>query len=899
MMKKISLVLALVFSVFISTAQTWTNVNGRWGYEWLRAPKALFIPSGNGAPSGTASLNGALYKGQAALYSDTTNKKLYMFNAKDSTWTDVTGSGGGGTVQAQQSLTGDGSSGNKLRLLNDATTLGRNQHYGTLNNGTRGWSPSYHSFIDKYYADTATDSQTNVGGTSTVHLSNGTWLTAYTGFGTDPEDGGASTLYAINSNDNLRTFYNKRQIVALDTLEAHFGPSLYVKGINAATGDTVLLIWATQISAVAYGYVGDIRSRQSNDGGNTWGAISILHQAAGEYYNNFPNRIFRTNSGKLLYPFEKLRPGHAGPGDASVGFDPLMLISTNDGDTWTASTAIPTAVDTGTVETGFYQRPGESTVHFFGRSKRKYTAYHAESTNDAVTWNTPDYMNLFCPDAAVSIRYLRKQNLFIGFTNSISATDVEERRKVLSAYISSDGKNFQEIFVVDTSASKSNGVHSAGVIGLSDIIEIGDTSLVVIYSSFDTTSPQNRGSVKVARIPKSMLNYSLNNPLGGLPIPAGGTADRVWDGIPNLRKNVNSGFYESSLGDGLGYADFLQVGNTVTSTYPFWQVNLKSNNHSGSLTLLNQDNTTATYNSFETVKLFNNSGNLGEGTTAGTYGFQTQTRMRGISSAFTDPDGYSTIDWTLWAKNAAGVNREMMRFTAEGRMGIFTDVPTAKLHIAAGSTTANSAPLKFTSGAPTTTPETGAIHFSNGLLIADSSNSVRDTLATRSWARNNITGGAGSGSFYSIDKQYTNTQNSGSSATDMFSKTIDANQLASDGNELHFETSGFEVDATATMNLSIIFNGTSIGATSPLTLAGTTNWVIRGKIIRTSSSTARSDITISVDDGTTRDTYINSAVLSGLDFTSTIVLKLVATAGGAGASTGDIIGHLWLVDFEQ
>lgn len=89
-MKKISLVLALFFSVIISTAQTWTNVNGRWGYEWLRAPKTLFIPSGNGAPSGTASLNGAGYKGQAAIYSDTTSKKLYMFNPKDSTWTDIT-----------------------------------------------------------------------------------------------------------------------------------------------------------------------------------------------------------------------------------------------------------------------------------------------------------------------------------------------------------------------------------------------------------------------------------------------------------------------------------------------------------------------------------------------------------------------------------------------------------------------------------------------------------------------------------------------------------------------------------------------------------------------------------------------------------------------------------------
>jgi hypothetical protein len=35
-MKKISLVLAMVFSVLISTAQTWTKVNGRWEYQYMR-----------------------------------------------------------------------------------------------------------------------------------------------------------------------------------------------------------------------------------------------------------------------------------------------------------------------------------------------------------------------------------------------------------------------------------------------------------------------------------------------------------------------------------------------------------------------------------------------------------------------------------------------------------------------------------------------------------------------------------------------------------------------------------------------------------------------------------------------------------------------------------------------
>jgi hypothetical protein len=96
-MKKISLVLVLILSTLVTIAQNWNNVNGRWGYQWLRSDSAQFIPSGNGTPYGTASLRGAKYKGQSALYSDTTNKKLYQFNPKDSTWTDVTAGGGSGT----------------------------------------------------------------------------------------------------------------------------------------------------------------------------------------------------------------------------------------------------------------------------------------------------------------------------------------------------------------------------------------------------------------------------------------------------------------------------------------------------------------------------------------------------------------------------------------------------------------------------------------------------------------------------------------------------------------------------------------------------------------------------------------------------------------------------------
>lgn len=52
-----------------------------------------------------------------------------------------------------------------------------------------------------------------------------------------------------------------------------------------------------------------------------------------------------------------------------------------------------------------------------------------------------------------------------------------------------------------------------------------------------------------------------------------------------------------------------------------------------------------------------------------------------------------------------------MTITTTGNVGIGTTSPTAVLHLAAGTATASTAPLKFTSGTLLTTPEAGAMEF--------------------------------------------------------------------------------------------------------------------------------------------------------------------------------------------
>ena len=73
---------------------------------------------------------------------------------------------------------------------------------------------------------------------------------------------------------------------------------------------------------------------------------------------------------------------------------------------------------------------------------------------------------------------------------------------------------------------------------------------------------------------------------------------------------------------------------------------------------------------------------------------------------------------------------EAVSFSGTGRVGFGVIAPTARIHMSAGSTTTNSAPLKFTSGPPMTTPEAGAVEFDGTNLYFTDNTNTRKALAT-------------------------------------------------------------------------------------------------------------------------------------------------------------------------
>lgn len=74
------------------------------------------------------------------------------------------------------------------------------------------------------------------------------------------------------------------------------------------------------------------------------------------------------------------------------------------------------------------------------------------------------------------------------------------------------------------------------------------------------------------------------------------------------------------------------------------------------------------------------------------------------------PGSTETSNIRFYTQSAASPN-EVMRLTHNGRVGIATVTPTARLHLPQGTSSAQNAPLKFTLGTNMTTAEAGAMEY--------------------------------------------------------------------------------------------------------------------------------------------------------------------------------------------
>lgn len=201
------------------------------------------------------------------------------------------------------------------------------------------------------------------------------------------------------------------------------------------------------------------------------------------------------------------------------------------------------------------------------------------------------------------------------------------------------------------------------------------------------------------------------------------------------------------------------------------------------------------------------------------------------------------------------------------RLGLGITTPLAKIHFAAQSTTANSAPLAFTSGSLETTARANILEWSTAPYIT-----------------NNATVRAGVGGV--IYQSFADVNNSGTSATDMDTKTLRASTFANNGEMVRYEFGGTTNDATATYQFIVSIGGTNIFDSGAITVSSTGSYKCSCLLVRTSTSNVRATCDLSVTSSSVAIPPFVSTV-TGLTLGNTNILKYTVTAGGASGGSSD------------
>ena len=145
---------------------------------------------------------------------------------------------------------------------------------------------------------------------------------------------------------------------------------------------------------------------------------------------------------------------------------------------------------------------------------------------------------------------------------------------------------------------------------------------------------------------------------------------------------------------------------------------------------------------------------------------------------------------------------------------------------------------------------------------------------------------------------YTSVGNVGTGEDDLYTTTLAASILGTNGDKLEAEYGGvFVSSATATRQIKLYFAGTAIFDTGALTLSLSSAWTMYASIIRVSSTVVRYMVSLTTQ-GAALAAYTAVGELTGLTLSNTAVLKITGEAAGVGAATDDIVAKMGTVEWK-
>lgn len=275
---------------------------------------------------------------------------------------------------------------------------------------------------------------------SIVRMSNGNLLMAWTAYTQGTEDGALAHIHGAESNDNGLSWHNYRVLVDnFDTVGTYI-PSLYMK-----SDGTLIMNLLSQNSDTTSRFF----SLTSNDNGGSWSTPVPIYSEPGKYFVVAADRIFKTSSGRLLYPIQRNVSG--GLLSTSGVYEGKVLYSDNNGSTWDIFPYTIQSPDSLVGEAGIYQVK-DTLIHYWrGRSG---VVFAAKSTDDGATFSAAYSLRLMAPNSQSTLVYDSSHNVVIAVHNKyIGVINGSSARISLDLSKSFDnGKTWSRSFEIEHSS---------------------------------------------------------------------------------------------------------------------------------------------------------------------------------------------------------------------------------------------------------------------------------------------------------------------------------------------------------------------------------------------------------------------------------------------------------------
>lgn len=720
---------------------------------------------------------------------------------------------------------------------------------------------------------------------SQLTLADGTILIAYTGYPGSVADAASAEIVGVTSSDGGATWSTPTVLVGLIGGKPIYIPSLYMR--NNGSVFMIVFLQPTTIT-------GEFWKIESTDGGHTFtGAQAKIYGVTAEYYVSASNRIFKTSTGKLLYPFGRNTNGILL--SATGNYEGKLLSSSDDGVTWGLESGVTIASpDNIVAEPGIVEEfqenlvvPAAQVLRYYWRN-RSETVLAARSTNDGVAFSTYFSTGIRAVNALNTIIKDVTHDMFFAATNK-TYTSGSGARNTLYLESSFDGKTWNYINVLGYNPTTSYEYSQPA------LFVIGET----LYVMFNDYNPST------LKLTLFMRKYAIATLMG--------SRIKEYDAI-----RIKTG-----LGEAVATTAFGIYNGTQTEANAYYKIDHFSSGASLFTSWIRHRSINTNYGAM--------------------YSFVNPANVQGVEMEFTT-NGSST---------PMSGSASLLRLRNGSDNGVGGTVPfdvraasintTIPVNIFAGSSVAGTAPIKMISYVLTTTAAAGTgstatISYSstsptlayqigqtilvsgvtpsgyNGTFVVTACSNTTVSYANATTGSQTVAGTITSpmettpsarsfevdpnGGWYETNLAlnrygkngkiagfFASVSNTSTTETDLFTYTTKANTLGENDEELTFSGFGTFNDITATNQLKFSFAGTSCGDTGALTISSTGAFEWTMSVKRTGTTTASCGVKLST--GTTV-VYVNQADLTSLTLTGTNIIKITGTAAGASGGTGDI-----------